>query len=148
MSEKGKEMEDESTLIITRTIKAGKEKIFKALVDQTLVKQWFYAGEEGWAADVSTDPKPGGQFHIEMKSPQGSYPHDGVYKEIIPNQKIVFTWNSKAVTDTLVTISLREVEGGTEVTLKHEFMPNEEMKKNHTRGWIQILANLENIVIR
>lgn len=48
---------------------------------------------------------------------------------------LCFPWNSEAEQDTLVTITLEETDEGTEITLVHEFLPNEEMVKNHTEGW-------------
>ncbi len=137
---------NDSTLIVKRVIDADPETLFEALTNQKIMKQWFYASrDEGWSASVENDPKEGGSFKVDMHGPEDTYPHEGVYKEIVPNEKIVFTWNSHLVTDTVVTITLNKVDEGTEVKLKHEFMPIEE-KQNHTRGWTEILANLDQFV--
>lgn len=140
-------MDADSTLMVKRIINADPETLWEALTDHHIMQKWFFAAAEGWSAKVNNDPSVGGSFKIDMLSPKDSYWHEGVYKEIVPHKKIVFTWNSGAVTDTLVTITLNKVEGGTEVKLVHEFMPNEEMKKNHTEGWTQILANLDKVVV-
>lgn len=139
-------MSDDSTLTVKRIIDADPETLWEALTNQNIMQKWFYAAGEGWSASVENNPSPGGSFHIDMISPKDTYSHEGTYKELVPHEKIVFSWNSQAVTDTLVTITLKEVETGTEVKLEHEFMPNEEMKKNHTQGWTQILTNLEDVV--
>lgn len=137
---------DESTLTVKRVINADAETLFEALTNQEIMKKWFYASaDSGWSASVENNPQEGGNFKVDMHSPEETYSHEGVYKEIIPSKKIVFTWNSHLVNDTVVTITLNEIDGGTEVKLKHEFMPNEE-KKNHTRGWTQILENLDHVV--
>ena len=96
---------------------------------------------------MQNDPKVGGGYKIDMHSPENTYSHEGTYKEIVPNKKIVFTWNSQAVSDTVVTITLTERDGGTEVKLKHEFMPNADMKERHTQGWTQILENLDDVLV-
>lgn len=140
-------MSDNLHLTVKRIIQADRETVFKALTDGNIMQEWFFAGE-GWGATVKNDAKKGGNYRIDMHGENDTYWHEGTYKEIIPNEKLVFTWNSKAVQDTLVTITLTEVDGGTEVRLKHEFMPNEEMKKNHTEGWTAILENLEKVVLR
>lgn len=138
---------NESTLTVKRVIAADPETLFEALTNQKIMKQWFYASaDEGWSASVDNDPKEGGNFKVDMHSPKDTYSHEGTYKEIVPNKKIVFTWNSHVVSDTVVTITLNKVNGGTEVKLKHDFMPSEEMKKNHTEGWTQILENLDGVV--
>lgn len=138
-------MAADSTLMVKRVIDADPETLWKALTDQQIMQKWFFAGE-GWSATVENNPEVGGSYKIDMHSPKDTYSHEGVYKEIIPYEKIVFSWNSQAVTDTVVTITLTEVAGGTEVKLVHEFMPNEEMKKNHEQGWTRILGNLQEVV--
>lgn len=141
-------MSTESTLTVSRTIHADKETIFKALTDQNVMEKWFFAGPDGWSATVKSTAKVGEEYKIDMHGENDTYTHTGVYKEIIPNEKIVFTWNSQAVEDTVVTITLSEKGDATEVTLVHEFMPNKEMIENHTQGWTVILERLENIVTK
>lgn len=139
---------DDSTLTVKRVIDADPETLFEALTDQEIMKKWFFAsGDAGWSATVENNPKAGGRYKIDMHSPEDTYSHEGKYTEIIPNEKIVFSWNSPYVTDTVVTITLNEVDGGTEVKLKHEFMPTAEETKKHEQGWTQILENLEDVVV-
>lgn len=140
-------MTDDHELTVKRIIKADRETIFEALTDRAIMEKWFFAGPEGWSATVKNDARIGGTFRIDMHGKNDTYSHEGTYKEIIPNEKLVFTWNSKAVQETLVTITLTEVDGGTEIKLRHDFMPDEEMKKNHTEGWTQILKHLEKVVL-
>lgn len=139
-------MNNESTLKVSRTINADKETIFKALTDQTIMQKWFFAGPDGWSASVKSTAKVGEEYQIDMHGENDTYTHTGVFKEIIPNKKLVFTWNSKAVQDTVVTITLTEKGDSTEVTLVHEFMPNKEMIENHTKGWTVILERLDRVV--
>lgn len=136
----------ELELEVKRVIGADPETIFKALTDQGIMQKWFYAGREGWSATVENDPRVGGAFKVDMHGENDTYSHEGVYREVVPNEKLVFTWNSQAVQDTVVTITLTEVDDGTEVVLKHEFLPNEEMKTNHTQGWTVILEHLDEVV--
>lgn len=140
-------MSHEHDLTVRKVIDADRETVFKALTESGIMEEWFFAGPDGWSATVKNDFRVGGSYRIDMHGENDTYWHKGEYREIISNEKLVFTWNSRAVEDTLVTITLAEVEGGTEVTLTHEFMPNEEMKKNHTEGWTAILARLDETVI-
>ncbi|MBO6523760.1 MAG: SRPBCC domain-containing protein [Balneolaceae bacterium] len=133
---------NEHALEVSKIIDADKASIFKALTDNNIMEKWFFAGPDGWSATVEADVKTGGSYKIDMHSQEETYSHHGEYKEVIDNEKIVFTWNSQAVSDTVVTITLTDVEGGIEVKLVHDFMPNEEMKTNHTNGWTAILDRL------
>lgn len=139
-------MDKDSTLIVKRIIDADPETLWEALTNQQIMQKWFFA-EEGMSATVENNPEAGGSFKIDMHGQKDTYSHEGIYKELIPRRKIVFTWNSQFVSDTLVTITLKEVKSGTEVKLVHEFMPNDEMKQSHTEGWTQILANLDGVVV-
>jgi uncharacterized protein YndB with AHSA1/START domain len=74
-------------------------------------------------------------FKINIHKYEGeTYSHTGEYKEASPTDKIIFCWNSYSgyqYSNTLVTITLSEVGGGTEVKLMHEFMPNDQQVENH-----------------
>lgn len=139
-------MSDQSTLTVTRTIQANKETIFKALTDENVMEKWFFAGPNGWSATVKSKAAVGEEYQIDMHGENDTYTHTGVFKEVIPNEKLVFTWNSQAVQDTVVTITLVEKGDSTEVKLVHEFMPNKEMIENHTQGWTVILERLDHVV--
>ncbi|MDZ7690946.1 MAG: SRPBCC domain-containing protein [Balneolaceae bacterium] len=138
--------DNNNKLTVKRVINADRKTVFEALTNSTIMQKWFYAGADGWSATVKNDPVVGGSYQIDMHGQNETYSHEGEYKEIVPNEKLVFTWNSKAVQDTLVTITLTEVKKNTEVTLTHEFLPNAEMKENHTKGWTQILTHLDNTI--
>jgi uncharacterized protein YndB with AHSA1/START domain len=78
-------------LVLCRIIDAPREKVFKAWTDPTIMKQWF-APKPFTTPIVETDVRPGGASYIVMKDPQGNeYPNRGVYLEIVPNEKLVFT---------------------------------------------------------
>tara|TARA_R110002096_G_scaffold342758_1_gene535815 strand:+ start:4635 stop:5060 length:426 start_codon:yes stop_codon:yes gene_type:complete len=141
-------MANDKSLTVSKIINADKATIFKALTDEEVMAKWFFAGPEGWSAAVKSESIKGGSYRIDMhNNAEGeTYSHTGEYKEITPNDKIVFSWNSHIVTDTLVTITLSEVETGTEVKLMHEFMPNDKQVENHTGGWTMILERLANTV--
>ncbi|HEY3853662.1 MAG TPA: SRPBCC family protein [Verrucomicrobiae bacterium] len=81
----------ERELTITRIINAPPEKVFKAWTDPALLKQWFVP--KPWTvASAELDVRPGGSCVVVMRSPEGKeVPIPGVYLEVVPNKKIVFT---------------------------------------------------------
>lgn len=140
-------MANDKSLTVSKIIKADKASIFKALTDEEVMAKWFCAGPDGWSSTVKSDTKVGGVYQIDMHDGEGNtYNHTGTYEEIIPNDKIVFNWSSQFVDNTLVTITLEEVEGGTEVKLVHVFLPNDQMVENHTGGWKTILERLSGVL--
>ena len=78
-------------LAITRLIDAAPERVYRAWVDPDLIKQWFCP--RPWrVTHVENDVRPGGSSYLIMKGPEGQeLPNRGVYLEVIPNRKLVFT---------------------------------------------------------
>lgn len=132
----------QQTLVIRRTIAAPREQIFDCLTTPEKMVKWFYA-MEGGQARASVDLRVGGKYVIEMFNEKGDKhePH-GTYLEIIPPERLVFTWTTKGyATDSKVTIELFERSGGTELVLTHE-LP-EDMIEPHRQGWMTCLGHLE-----
>jgi uncharacterized protein YndB with AHSA1/START domain len=95
---------------------------------------------------AETDLRVGGRYHIGMQSPDGEMHNvSGVYREVVTNQKLVYTWAWKTTPEreSLVTIALRALEGGTELTLKHEQFFDDAARDHHNQGWLGCLARLE-----
>jgi uncharacterized protein YndB with AHSA1/START domain len=88
----------------------------------------------------------GGRYRWLMKSPDGNE-HDvsGVYREVILNQKLVFTWTWKSTPEreSLVTIIFKGDGGGTLMTFTHEQFFDEETRDRHQGGWNGAFEKLE-----
>ncbi len=67
----------------------------------------------------------------------------GVYREIEPPTRLVFTWNAYAIVDTVVTLELRDLGGSTELRLTHTGLVEASMREMTTFGWTGCLASLE-----
>ena len=68
----------------------------------------------------------------------------GVFKSISPNKNFSFTWGEENKDQsTLVTVSLRDVDGKTELTLRHDGLPNAESREGHAAGWNSALNKLD-----
>jgi uncharacterized protein YndB with AHSA1/START domain len=89
----------------------------------------------------------GGRFRIVFGGPEGkAHECAGVYREVVPNRKLVFTWawpNSTPERESLVTITLRAAGKGTELVFLHEQFFDETIRDNHKRGWSGALDKLE-----
>lgn len=78
-------------LTLTRLIDAPREKLFRAWTDPGLIPLWFCPPPWG-VSEARTDVRAGGSSLIVMRGPEGQeFPNHGVYLEVIPNEKIVFT---------------------------------------------------------
>lgn len=78
-------------LVLMREIDAPREKIFRAWTDPQLLKQWFCPKPWG-VSHAELDVRSGGSSVIVMNGPNGEVVDNrGVYLEVVPNEKIVFT---------------------------------------------------------
>ena len=78
-------------LVLMREIDAPREKIFRAWTDPELLKQWFCPKPWG-VSHAELDVRSGGSSVIVMNGPNGEVVDNrGVYLEVVPNEKIVFT---------------------------------------------------------
>ena len=135
----------ESKLVVTKVIKATPEEVFEAFTNPEIMTEWFYGVEE-WSVEVSNTLEVGGSYTLDMIKTDGKkYRHTGEYKVIAPPEKLVFTWNSDFARNTVVTVDFRGVADGTEITLTHEFLPTDEVREDHRRGWTVCLNNLEKL---
>jgi uncharacterized protein YndB with AHSA1/START domain len=133
------------SLTIKRRFNASAEKVFAAWTDPEKVKRWMGPGEVK-VLSAENDPRSGGRYRWLMKSPDGQE-HDvgGVYREFIPNEKLVFTWTWKSTPerDSLVTITFRSDGNGTIMTLTHEQFFDEEARDRHQNGWNGAMDKLD-----
>jgi len=81
----------EHELVLTRLIDAPRALLYRAWTDPEMLKQWF-APLPYTTPHAELDVRPGGANLIVMRSPDGQdMPNRGVYLEVVPNEKLVFT---------------------------------------------------------
>jgi uncharacterized protein YndB with AHSA1/START domain len=135
------------SLTIKRRFKAPPAKVFAAWIDPEKVKRWMGPGEIK-AVSAEIDPRVGGRFRWLMKTPAGEA-HDvsGVYREVIANEKLVFTWTWKTTPEreSLVTVLLKPDGDGTLLTLTHEQFADKEARDGHEGGWNGALDKMEKL---
>src|SRR5580692_568652 len=133
------------SLTLKRRLKAPPAKVFAAWVDPEKVKGWMGPGEIK-AVSAACDTRVGGRYDWKMRSPDGE-PHNvgGVYREIVPNEKLVFTWAWEGTPEreSLVTVLLKPDGDGTLLTLPHEQLFDEDARDRHHGGWTAALDKME-----
>ena len=133
------------SLTIKRRFNASPAKVFRAWTDPEKVKLWMGPGEVT-VLSAESDPRTGGRYRWLMKAPDGEE-HDvsGVYREIVPNEKLVFTWAWKSTPEreSLVTLTFKGDGDGTLFTLTHEQFFDEEARDRHQGGWNSAMDKLD-----
>ncbi len=141
-------MATKPSLTLKRRINAAPAKVFSAWIDPEKVKRWMGPGEVK-ALQVESDPRTGGRYRWLMQAPDGEQ-HDvsGVYREVIPNQKLVFTWAWKSTPEreSLVTVEIKPDGEGSMLTLTHEQFADDEARDRHQQGWTGAMEKFEKFV--
>jgi len=78
-------------LVLDRLLDAPRDRIYRCWTEAELMKRWFTPAP--WrTTHVETDVRPGGASLVVMADPDGNeFPNRGVYLEVVPNERIVFT---------------------------------------------------------
>lgn len=140
----------ETTLRITRTFAAPRERVFRAWTDPAALKEWW--GPPGYATPTAeVDLRVGGRYRLGMmKLPDGQVSHlSGTYREVHAPEKLVYTWrweDKPERGETLVTVEFHDRGGSTEIVLTHELFPTQKARQEHERGWSGGLDNLAKIL--
>lgn len=78
-------------IVITRIFNAPRQLVYEVWTNPERIAQWW--GPEGFTTRVTElDLRPGGRSRYVMVDPDGTeYPAKGVFREIIPFERIVTT---------------------------------------------------------
>src|SRR2546423_10854397 len=136
-------------LEVRRTFNAPRQRVFDAWTQPALMKQWKAPGDMSVAV-AEVDLRVGGAYRVDMREPKGNVQRVvGVYREVDPPRRLVYTWtwetNSDA-TDSIVTVEFHERGNATEIVLRHEGLANTQSRAGHERGWVLCFDKLDDTV--
>jgi uncharacterized protein YndB with AHSA1/START domain len=83
-----------ATFVVERTYDASPARLFAAWADPAAKARWFAGPDEWGTADSELDFRVG-RREINRGGPKGGpvHPFDGRYQDIVPDQRIVFTYD-------------------------------------------------------
>ena len=138
------------TLEVRRTIRAPRQRVFDAWTTPEEVKRWSSPGPvEVERSEI--DLRVGGAYKLYMRAPDGAtHRAFGVYREVDPPKRLVYTWSWETepdVIDTVITVEFNDVgNGATEVVIRHAGLGTAKQRESHTQGWASILEKLSSFV--
>jgi len=151
--------ERKQEIVITRIFDAPRELVWEAWTDPEHFKRWW--GPKDYTTPFcEIDLRVGGKYLNCMRSPEGrDYWSTGVYREIVPMERIVCTdsfadeqGNVVPATyyglsedfplEMLVTVTFEDYEGKTKMTLKHTNLPAGEISEQAGEGWSESFDKL------
>ena len=101
-------------IVGSRIMDAPPELVFKAYTDPDLIPRWW--GPRRYATTVDKmDLRPGGVWRfVHRAADGGEYAFNGVYREIVPPKRLVYTFNYEGAPghEAVETVTFEEAEGG------------------------------------
>jgi uncharacterized protein YndB with AHSA1/START domain len=128
------------TLVIEREMPHLPEKIWRALTEGSLIKEWLMENDfqpvVGHSFQFRSTPAPGWNGII-----------DSQVLVIEPNKKLSYSWGALGL-ESVVTWTLTPTDAGTHVRMEHSgFGPDQDAAyKGATYGWQKFIGNMERVI--
>jgi uncharacterized protein YndB with AHSA1/START domain len=140
-------------LIVRRTFKAPRARVFAAWTQTDALRQWF--GPPGYTIpEIHADVRVGGTYRITLQGAEGEpFVVGGVFTEITAPERLAFTWRWKEddpadERDTSVTIDFIDRGAETEILFRHEGFVDDASRGRHDHGWTGTFEKLTGFVER
>lgn len=142
-------------VIITRTVDAPRDLVWKAWTDSRHMAQWW--GPNGFTNPVcEMDVRPGGAIYIVMRAPDGvDYPMGGTFREIVKPERLVFTAIAQdsgggPVLEQHTEITFEDLGGRTKLTVRASAVGVIPIAAQYLQGmqegWTQSIDRLEKLL--
>jgi len=138
-------------LSLSRSYSVPPEKVWRAWTEAQALSRWFGPGDGGTLAAADVDLRVGGRWRVAFDTPDGeSHEVSGVYQEVVPGRRLVFTWAWKSTPERVsrISIELKPTAAGTELILVHDRFFDEQARVNHARGWQPALDKLGRFLLQ
>jgi uncharacterized protein YndB with AHSA1/START domain len=138
-------------LRLSRRFSRPPEVVFRAWTNPDNIRRWW--SPAGWTpAEMEVDLRVGGSYRLGMRRIEDGdtvYVH-GRFLEVFAPRKLIYTWKwenaFEQMPETQVTVSFIESEGGTEMELIHEPLPEISMCLRVRAGWLDAWQRLKKVL--
>jgi uncharacterized protein YndB with AHSA1/START domain len=129
------------TLALSRLLPVPRAKLWRCWTEPELLKQWF-CPKPWMVTQAEMDLRAGGASLVVMRGPEGQeMPHRGVYLEVVPGEKIVFTdafvraWVPSGKAFMVATVTMADEAGGTRYIAEVGHWSDEDRKQHEAMGF-------------
>jgi uncharacterized protein YndB with AHSA1/START domain len=136
---------------IERVFDAPRSRVWRAMTEPELVRQWWGRGN---ALDVEAlELEPGGRWRFVEHAPEGPQGFEGHFREIVPEERLVFTlrWDGMPAYPFVEHLTLAELDGArTKLVSEILFFTSEErdavLGSGMEQGMNQSYAELDRLL--
>ncbi|MFD4766425.1 SRPBCC family protein [Streptomyces niveus] len=144
---------------ISRRVRAPRAAVYRALLDADSVATW--RAPEGMSAEVHEfDGREGGRFRVSLiyraptdtgKSGERTDTYHGHFERLVPDEQVVEVIEFETADRTMrgvmtMTTTLSDVDGGTEIMMVHDGVPDAVPVADNELGTRMSLDNLARLV--
>jgi uncharacterized protein YndB with AHSA1/START domain len=144
---------------VSRQVKAPRSAVYRALLDADAIARWRVpAGMRSHVHEF--DAREGGAFRVSLtydapngagKSDSATDTYHGHFARLVPDEQVVEVFEFESADPALggtmtMTTSLRDADGGTEVVVVHEGIPDTVPAVDNETGTRMALDNLAELV--
>ena len=144
---------------MSRRIAAPRAAVYRALIDPAAVAQWRVPDE--MTSEVHEfDPREGGRFRVSLtydaatgtgKSAAHTDTYHGHFARLVPDERVVEVLEFETADPALggemtMTTTLADADGGTEVLIVHDGVPDQVPAADNETGTRMALARLARLV--
>ena len=129
------------------------EKLWRALVEVDLMREWWADPNAGCARVNVSDWKPGSRWEHRRVDDTGTVDIAGKVIETTPPHRLVLTWARPADTEDIakhsrVAFDIEPYGGGlVRLTVTHDDLENDpQMLEGVSGGWPKVLSNLKTLL--
>lgn len=131
---------------LRRTLNAPREKVWKAWTERDEVVRWFGLGSSN-GSRVEMDVHPHGEWKAALMRKNGTpgFPWSGVYREVEPPKRLVFTIAGRAGRgEEVVEVELEEKNGKTSMAVK---LKDDGRHLGLKEGWSSFFDRMEQFLV-
>ena len=140
----------EQTVRLHRVLRTSPEKVYRAFLEADALAKWL--PPYGFTCEVHRmEPSVGGGHRMSFRNFSTGHSHsfEGEYLELVPNERIRYTdkFDDPGLPGVMqVTVSLKAVSCGTELTVVQEKIPEAIPAEMCYLGWQESLLQLAALV--
>jgi uncharacterized protein YndB with AHSA1/START domain len=137
--------------VVTRRFTVSADKVYDAWLDPDRLGRWMFGPNvrDERIVRLGVEPRVGGKFSFVVNRAGMEIDHVGEYLELDRPRRLVFTWAIREnLPDTSrVTVDIRSLEDGCELTLTHEMGANWAAFVDQAAGaWTRMLDVLARVL--
>jgi uncharacterized protein YndB with AHSA1/START domain len=136
-----------ATVRVSRQFTQSPERVFDAWLDPAKAGKFLFATPHGQMVRAEMEPRVGGAFCFVDRREGKDVEHFGKLLEIDRPRRLVFDFAVSQMPEakTRVTVEIRPVGAGSELTLAHEGVWTEYVART-AHGWATILEGLAEVL--